>query len=295
MLPPRHQRQSRRTLWIYWPKRFLGAKAKTFILLLVAVAGIALTVAAPQSVEHVRMAVFDKTAFIMSLVSRPVHAVSQTVEHVTGLSDMASDLSNLRQENVWLKQWYNRARQLEAENRSLRGLVNLADLPRARYVTARVIAESGSAFAQGIVVDAGSEHGVTTTMVVMTGDGVVGRVNAVSKHTAQIILLNDVNARVPVVIENSRHRGVLAGDNSQQPQLLYLPEDAAVSSGERVLTSGYGGVFVAGLPVGVVSETKDNIIRVRPYVDLRRLEVVQMIDFGQQDPLAVDQPTDVSE
>jgi rod shape-determining protein MreC len=230
------------------------------------------------------MAVYDRLETALLVISVPANTLSTTVQHVTGLSDMASDLEMMRAENARLKQWYDRARQLEAENRSLRSLVKLADLPRMQFVTARVIGESGNGFAQSIIVDAGSNQGVTPNMVAMTGDGVVGRVVAFSKKTTQILLINDVNARLPVVIENSRHRGVLAGDNTAQPQLVYLPDDAAVSVGERVLTSGHGGTFAPGLAVGTISAVTTKDIRIQPTVDLRRLDIIQLIDFGQKDP-----------
>src|SRR5690606_27794323 len=121
-------------------------------------------------------------------------------EHMSGLSDMASDLSRLREENAKLKQWYDRARQLEAENASLRGLVKLADLPRQNFATARVIAESGTGFSQAVLVDAGEEQGVRPDSVALTGQGLVGRVMAVADKTSNVMLMTDVNSRIPVII-----------------------------------------------------------------------------------------------
>lgn len=288
MLPPRHQKQAKKLLWNYWPRRLFSERLRVVVLLLLSLVGLVTYGLAPDSAKSMRMAVFDAGESLLSALATPAESITHMVEHVTGLSDMSSDLAHLREENARLRQWYDRARQLEAENRSLRGLVRLADLPHARFVTARVIAVGGTNFANGIVVDAGSLQGVTTDMVAMTGGGVIGRVVALRKGTAHIVLLNDANARVPVIIENSRHRGVLAGDNSDQPQLLYLPEDAAVTVGERVMTSGLGGIFTAGLPIGTIVKTAAGDIRVRPFADLRRLEIIQLIDFGHTDALNPD-------
>ena len=285
MLPPRHQKQAKKALWTYWPRRIMGERGLAVLLLIVSLLILIFSIAAPNATQRMRMVLFEGTSGLLSIVSAPAQHLSRMIEHMTGLSNMSSDLTSLREENLRLKQWYNRARQLEAENRSLRELVNLADLPRSNAVTARVIASGGSAFAQDIIVDAGGARGVTESMVAMTGNGVVGRVVSVSNNVAHILLLNDVNARIPVVIENSRHRGVLAGNNNERPQLLYLPEDAAVSVGERVLTSGHGGLFAAGLPVGIVVSTDANNIRVQPFADMRRLDIVQLIDFGQKNPM----------
>lgn len=281
MLPPRHQRSAKKALWIYWPRRIVGERGALILCLLLALGLLVTAQLAPQATARARMAVFDRFGIVLGAVAVPAQQVSQAAEHVMGLSDMAADLARLREENARLKQWYDRARELEAENRSLRGLVNLADVPRARYVSGRVIATSGSAFSQSLIVDAGARQGVAADMVALSGEGLVGRVIANAERSAQVMLLTDVNARIPVVIENSRHRGVLAGDNSGFPTLLYLPDDAAVSVGERVLTSGLGGVFAPGLPVGVVVAVTPQGIRVRPFADLRRLEVIQLADFAR--------------
>ena len=84
----------------------------------------------------------------------------------------------------------------------------------------------------------------------------------------------------------SRQRAVLAGDNSDQPRLIYLPPDATVTVGDRVVTSGDGGLFPAGVPVGVVSFIGDHMVKVQPMVDMSRLEHVQLIDFGLPGGLA---------
>lgn len=281
MLPPRHQKAAKKALWTYWPRRILSDRGGVLLLLVTALVLMVGTHFIPKSTDHARIVVFDKLGGFLNILTIPTQKITQVVEHMTGLSDMSSDLARLSEENMKLKQWYDRARQLEAENASLRGLVKLAELPRKQYATARIIAESGGAFAQSIIVDAGSNEGVTADIAAMTGEGLIGRVMAVSQETSQVLLLTDVNSRIPVVIENSRHRGVLAGDNSAQPQLLYLPDDAAVTVGERVLTSGHGGIFAPGIPVGVIITADRGRVRVQPFADLRRLDFVQLIDFGR--------------
>jgi rod shape-determining protein MreC len=83
-----------------------------------------------------------------------------------------------------------------------------------------------------------------------------------------------------VVLEASQERAVLAGDNSDQPRLLYLPINAKVAVGERIVTAGAGGVFPPGLPVGVVAAIEGGVVRVAPYAELSRLEYVRIVDFG---------------
>ena len=282
MLPPRHQHAAKRAFWHYWPRRYLSDRGLMLFLVILAVVLMGISQFLPQVAARMRAGAFDQMGGALTLMSIPAKKATLFFEHLTGLSDMSADLESLRRENARLKQWYDRALALEAENRSLRNLVHLADLPQSKAVTARVIATSGGNFAQSVILDSGLDQGVSPNSVAMTGNGVVGRALTISDTTSQVLLLTDVNSRIPVVIENSRHRGILAGDNSQQPLLMYLPDDASVSVGERVLTSGdSAGIFAPGLPVGVVVSVQPNAIRIQPFADLRRLDFIQLIDFGR--------------
>jgi rod shape-determining protein MreC len=114
----------------------------------------------------------------------------------------------------------------------------------------------------------------------MTGEGLVGRVAEVGARAARVLLLTDLNSHIPVELEDTHDRAVLDGDNSEEPRLVYLPTKAEVRVGQRIVTGGAGGVFPPGLPVGVVSSVVGDIIRVEPYAELARLELVRIVDFG---------------
>ncbi len=286
MLPPRHHRAANKAFWNHWPRRFISERGLLVLLLLFSLILMIASQFTPGFSQRIRAGVFDQLGSILTVLATPAKQTTILFEHMAGLSDMTTDLNNLREENARLKEWYDRARQLEAENRSLRNLVHLADLPQAKAVTARVIAESSGSFAQSVIVDAGEDEQVSANAVAMTGNGVVGRALTVSDVTSNVLLLTDVNSRIPVVIENSRHRGILAGDNTSQPLLMYLPDDASVTVGERVLTSGdAAGVFAPGLPVGVVVSVQPHAIRIQPFADLRRLDFIQLIDFDRSNIL----------
>ena len=88
------------------------------------------------------------------------------------------------------------------------------------------------------------------------------------------------NYLVPVVVEQSRERAVLAGDNTARPRLLYLSPDARLSPGDRVATSGHGGALPPGLPIGVVAEVGERGVLIQPYADWARLDYVRLLDYG---------------
>ena len=95
-----------------------------------------------------------------------------------------------------------------------------------------------------------------------------------------MLLLTDINSRVPVLVERTRDRAILAGDNSNRPQLLYLKPGLSIEVGDRVVTSGDGGAFPPGLPVGVIDRISDGVVSVAPFVDWDHMEFLQIVDYG---------------
>ena len=116
--------------------------------------------------------------------------------------------------------------------------------------------------------------------------GSVGRVVEAGDRASRILLLTDLNSRVPVVVESSRYRAILEGDNSDELRLGFLPNTGDVRVGDRIVTSGHGGVFPAGLPVGIVTELAGDTAVVTPHVRFDRLEYVRVLlfDFPTLDP-----------
>jgi rod shape-determining protein MreC len=108
------------------------------------------------------------------------------------------------------------------------------------------------------------------------------------------MLLTDINSRLPILIERTRDQAVLAGNNSDLPDINYLPRDADIKIGDHVVTSGVGGAFPPGLPVGEVVEVEDGKIFVQPFADLGRLEFIRMVDYGLPGVLSEDLGVDAS-
>ncbi|MBI4182853.1 MAG: rod shape-determining protein MreC [Proteobacteria bacterium] len=231
-------------------------------------------------VERLRAGVGDTVAPVLEALSRPAAAVGEAVERVNGWLALAAENDRLREENARLLNWQTVARRIEAENRVLREQLAIVPDPGPAFVTARVVADSGGAFARSLLVAAGSTDGAIKGNAALTRAGLVGRVVEVGARSARVLLLTDLNSRIPVVLERTRARAILAGDNSRRPRLEFLPEGVEVLVGERVVTSGHAGVFPPGLPVGRVASVTDGGIRVEPFVAIDKLEFVQLLDYG---------------
>jgi len=230
-------------------------------------------------VERLRTGVTDALAPIMTAVERPVAAFESGVENVKSLFALRRQNAELLAEREALLQWQSVARRLEAENRALRTMLAMAPDPRTRYVTARVIGSSAGAFVREVLIAAGARDGIAKGQAALTGDGLAGRVTEVGNRSARVLLLTDINSRIPVLLETNRHKAILAGDNSNEPRLLFLPPGAVPAPGDRIVTSGDGGAFPAGLPVGIVGSVDEGVVTVVPFVDWDRLEYLQLVDY----------------
>lgn len=259
--------------------RSLGQWIVYGVLLLGAAAIMLLGKADDGVIQRVRLQVTDAVVPILDGVSRPINAMTHAAEQIQSWIWLAEENAKLKADRERLLQWQGVARRLEAENAALRDLAKLAPDPQMHFVAARVVSNSTSTFAQSIVVNAGSSDGVKKANVVVSSEGLVGRVVAVSPRAAMIMLITDLNSRVPVLVGESRARAVLAGDNSEYPRLIHVITETEIKPGDQIVTSGMAGGFPPGLPIGVVAEVDGTSITVRPNMDRGRLEFVRIVDY----------------
>jgi rod shape-determining protein MreC len=231
-------------------------------------------------VDRVRAEVTNAVAPVLGALSRPAQTIAEGIENIRSLSQIRTKNIRLREENLRLLQWQSTARKLHADNSALRALLSAAPEGGAKFVTARVIAGSGGAFANTLVINAGSLGGIKNGQAVLTDRGFVGRIAQVSSRSSRVILLTDFNSRVPVLIESSRGRAILVGGNTRRPRLIHVAPGARITPSDRIVTSGHGGAFPPGLPIGVVAAVSDGGVTVQLFADYGRLEFVKVADFG---------------
>jgi rod shape-determining protein MreC len=252
---------------------FLSLIGLTFALMLIGKADTVL-------VERARTAVNDAVTPILRVMAAPAATISQFISNLEELGAIRQENAKLREANERLLQWQAVAQKLENENRRLRGLLATVPEPQAQSVSARVVADSGGAFAQSLLVTAGGRDGVAKGQAVMTAEGLVGRVTQAGYRSARVLLITDINSRIPVRVGEAGDRAILTGDNSGRPRLVYLGVTSAVAPGDRVVTSGDAGAFPPGLPVGRVVVAEEGNTVVDPYFTRDRLQYVEILDFG---------------
>jgi rod shape-determining protein MreC len=230
--------------------------------------------------ERVRMNVTDAVAPILDVLSKPAVTINKMIEEAWGLYNVYEENVLLKQEKDRLLHWQVVAKKLEAENKNLRNLLNFPVEPSARFITARVIADTGGAFANSVVINAGNNSGVRKGQPAVTGEGLVGRVTDLGERSSRILLITDLNSRIPVIIQSSQARAILAGNNTHQPRLIHLSPGALVSQSDRIVTSGHGGAFPPGIPVGLVAAVNVNGTSIEPFVDRSRVTHLRVLDYG---------------
>lgn len=230
--------------------------------------------------ERMRMALADALSPIYGAMAPPLQDVRTAIDNATHVFTLASDNARLRSENDLLRKWQAVALALDAENATLKANLHWIPQPNPGFVTAPVVADAGGAYARAVLLSAGPHHTVKKGEIALDDRGLVGRVTDVGSRTVRVLLITDLNSRIPVMLEGSRARAILAGTNGARPRLMYWPEGTQPSEGERVVTSSVAGAFPAGLPVGTVHYSTSNVAEVEPFARLDRLEMVRLFDYS---------------
>jgi rod shape-determining protein MreC len=190
----------------------------------------------------------------------------------------------LKQENARLRKWHNTAIVLNGRIKRYQLLLNAVPDPALSTVVAQVIGRASHPFLQTMILDAGKANGVKPGQAVVDQRGMIGRIYLTGERTSWVILLTDLNSRVPVSIEPNTDQAIMAGDNSPMPVIETLARGVQLKEGDQVVTSGDGDILPAGLPIGVVV-VDNGTYRVALFADQTTAQDVEILDFVQRPEL----------
>ncbi len=235
---------------------------------------------ARPTLDRLQQDAFDMAAPAIELAQKPIDAMRARIGSLAEWAFLRQDNDALRAENEKLKEWYQAALMLQSENKALRDLLNVDSEQAKKFVTTRVIADGSSTYAKSLVVEGGRDAGILKGQGVISHEGLLGRVIEAGSRTARVLLLQDINSRIPVLVEGSNARAILAGTNQSMPTLDHLAADSKILNGQRVITSGLGGLFPYGIPVGEAVVQSDGSVSVALYASPERSQHVQVVDYG---------------
>lgn len=227
--------------------------------------------------ERMRAVFVDRFVPSFDWAMVPVTHAARMFANFQSYSRLYEQNQELRRELQRMSSWKEAAVQLEQENAKLKAQNNVRLDPALTSVSGVVMTDSGTAFRQSVLLNVGSRDGVLDGWATMDGLGLVGRISGVGQTTARVMLLTDPSSRLPVTIKPSGQHALLAGDNTALPALDFVESPDDVRPGDRVISSGDGGVFPAGLPVGQVVQATDGVLRVRLAADYGRLEFLRVL------------------
>lgn len=228
-------------------------------------------------VERFRAQITDRVVPNLDWAMAPVTGAINLLRDFQSYQRLAEQNSELRSELRQMQAWKEAALQLEQENARLLDLNNVRLDPRLTYITGVVLADSGSPFRQSVLLNVGARDGIVDGWATMDGIGLVGRISGVAENTARVILLTDASSRIPATIQPSGQRAIVAGDNSAAPPVDFIENPDLVRPGDRVISSGDGGVFPAGVLIGQVAADPGGRLRVRLAADYERLEFLRVL------------------
>ena len=233
----------------------------------------------PNSAGAARSQFDESMSPVSSLFAAPLRWTSDLGAYLRDYFNAVDENRRLKAEVAELERYREVAFALKNINLRYEALLKLRTEPEAPMVTARVVADARGPFSHARLADVGAAQGVMVGNPVLSEHGVVGRVVGVAKNASRVLLLTDVDSRLPVLINATNARAIMAGDGGDAPKLQYLRGHDAIHKGDIILTSGDGGLYPRGLPVGVAEQDLFGQWRVKLYSDRSAIDYVRIMRF----------------
>ena len=219
---------------------------------------------------------FKDTIYRGSLiVSAPSRGLDNLTDSVKVHINLYSDYNKLREENDRLRNNISKTDFLELENTQLRKLIDEQVTSSSNLVSARVMLDKQSPYLNSFIINVGNNKGIKNGLAVLDGKNFIGRIVDVNFFSSRVLLISDLNSKIPVVIEPSAHHAILSGHGKNKPTLEYLPKKHNIQNGDKVYTSGKEGIFSPGIPIGQV-KIEENLIKVILFSDLSQITFVNI-------------------
>ena len=227
-------------------------------------------------------------SFIKDVIYRGALAVSAPSKSINNFTDFAKehahlydDYSKLKKENNELKNKISETDFLELENSQLRKLIEEQISSSSNLMSARVMLDKQSPYLNSFIINIGGNKNIKNGMAVLDGKNFIGRIVDVNFFSSRVLLVSDLNSKIPVMTVPSAHHAILNGHGKNEPTLEYLPENHNIQDGDKVYTSGKEGIFSPGIPIGEV-KIENNIIKVLLFSDLSQITFIN-INLGNLD------------
>ena len=221
-------------------------------------------------------------AFIKDVIYRGALVVSAPSKSINNFTDFVKehvhlydDYSKLKKENNELKNKISETHFLEFENTQLRKLIEEQVSSTSNLMSARVMLDKQSPYLNSFIINIGSNKNIENGMVALDGKNFIGRIVDVNFFSSRVLLVSDLNSKIPILTVPSAHHAILSGRGANKPTLEYLPKKHTIQNGDKVYTSGKEGIFSPGIPIGEV-KIEDNLIKIELFSDLNQITFINI-------------------
>lgn len=214
------------------------------------------------------------------IANAPSKAIKNSNNYIQKHINVYSDYVKLEKENNELKNKALKVDFLELENTQLRKLIEEEPESLSNLLSARVMLDNQSPYLNSFVINIGSNKKLKNGMAVLHGKNFIGRIVDVNFFSSRVLLVSDLNSKIPIITEPSANHAILSGHGMNKTTLEYLSENHDIHDGDKVYTSGKEGLFSPGLPIGLVKKKKD-LINVELFSDLSQITFVNINITGR--------------
>ena len=217
---------------------------------------------------------------IAKTTTLPINLTLDLFYFFKDLSITYSQNIDLKKENQKLKSLYLNAINIHSENQELKKILKFTSSKITKFQVARLAGHSDNIYSQNVFIDIGSNNQVQENNVVVGNIGLIGRISAARPNNSTVMLISDVNSRIPVISDKSRNRGILVGTNSNILEILYLSSQHTITLQDRIFTSGDGETIPPGILIGDVVKIDGKKVYVKMTENINNIELVSVIDYN---------------
>ena len=235
-----------------------------------------------KAVDYVKIIIREIVYRSSFIVSVPENYLKNTYQNVQGHFIIYKDYLEIKSELEKIKTQNNIDNFIIEENKRLKKIID-DYIEESDEIVAKVLIDKKSPFLRSIIINKGSKSNVMLGMAVLDGGYLIGKVVEVNYLTSRILLLSDLNSKIPVVIEPGGLQSILSGTGKRDGNIQYLKENYNIEEDSIVYTSGSGGLFKSGIPIGKIKSTELNKKNVNFFSDFSQLKFVKIISFKKED------------
>ena len=221
-----------------------------------------------------------RTTFIVSV---PENFAISSYHKIRDHFNLYSNYENLKKDYESLKATKLNTDFLKSENEALKSKINDVSIESSELL-AKVIIDKKSPFLKSVIINRGSKDNVILGMAALDGKFLVGKVVEVNYSTSRVLLLSDLNSKIPVSIEPNGVQSILSGSGSSYGEIQYIKEDYELENDSEIFTSGSGGIFRSGIPIGKTIANEEiglDTIKVKFHSDFSQLRLVKIVSFEE--------------